>query len=389
MKFFATLLLPIVAIFIFNSCTTSTGVVQQGDIIGRVYLGSANISPKNEAGQSITVTLIGNTSYSAVSADSGKFVFDKVIQGIYTVTYSKAGYISNTLKNVQFVGNGTLELSTVYLRQDESFGKSKSTFGKVRLYDENGDSLSDHSGAMVSIAGTSISAISDPTGAFYFPKYPAGKFDVTFSKSGYQTFTVPKVAFPDSNSITTSQRLSFQERTIVALSVPPKFEIQFDSVLFNSENGNGTAFNDYFLLNKQQDGSDDTLLSIAPIGRILPAEYGKQISIVSVFGDTPDVNIDTYDPNTTDYNPSSYLLNNPGRIINGYSVGFSRFVAPQNRWHVLRAGKDVYVKIYARWYINDGALHYFQIHNQQRIGMTGYLSSKAIKVTLPTTYRYR
>ncbi|MBK9248105.1 MAG: carboxypeptidase regulatory-like domain-containing protein [Ignavibacteria bacterium] len=361
---------------------TSTDVVQQGNIIGRVYLGS-DIPPQNESNQSITVTLTGNTSYSAVSADSGKFAFEKVVQGIYTVTYSKTGYVSYSLKNVQFVGNGTLELRTIYLQQEEvSPVTQKSTFGYIRLFDENGDSLSNHGGATVSIVGTSVSVISDLTGAFYFHKYPSGKFDVSFSKSGYQTFVVPNVVFPDSNLISTKQLLDYQGYNTVALANPPKFEIQLDTVLFNTTSDDNRY---YYELVKQQDGSNDTIIRLNPRGKILPTGYGKQISVVSVFGDTPDVSVDSYDPTISPqivYSP----LDNPSRSIY-HPGGYSYFIAPDSRWHILRAGKVAYLKIYAQWTFKDKSLHYFENRAQKRLGMSGY-STKVIKFTFPTTYKF-
>ncbi len=378
MKFFHTLFLSISAICAFNSCNLSTEIVHQGSIVGRVYLSSSTV-PRNESNQSITVTLTGNQSYSTVSADSGKFVFDNVVQGIYTVTYSKTGYVPYIVKNIQFVGNGTLELSTGYVFQEIITGKS--TFGYVRLFDENGDSLSDHSGALISIVGTSITAISDKTGAFYFPKYPAGTFDVSFSKSDYQTFVVPNVVFPDSNALHT-RVLSFQNHTTVALSKPPKFEVQFDTIVFNYSNNN----NNNFTLIKLQDGSNDTLLRIHPTGRIVPTGYGKQIALISVLGDTPDVNIDTYDRSSTE-NVYNFSLNNPERIIDD-NIGLVDFRTPYTRWHVLRAGKEVYVKLYAQWALNDNSLHYFENRQQKRLGMSGYSSTKVMKFTFPTTFKY-
>ena len=198
------------------SCGTPTAPQAQGNISGRVYL-QPRTGQIDQAKHDITVALTGNQTYTTTSLDSGAFVLSNVNQGIYSITYSKAGYISRSMDNIQFVGNGTLKLATVYLNQADTVIEPKNVdrrvFGYVRLYDENGDSLSDHSGVSVTINGTSLTATSEKSGIFYFEKYPKGDFDITVSKAGFLDLVIPKITFPDSVSLKSKSQLKFRRQS--------------------------------------------------------------------------------------------------------------------------------------------------------------------------------
>ena len=123
------------------SCGTPTAPIAQGNISGRVYL-QPRTGQIDQDKHDITVALTGNQTYTTSSVDSGAFVLSNVNQGIYSITYSKAGYISRSMDNIQFVGNGTLKLSTVYLNQADTLidptdptNVDRRVFGYVRLYD--------------------------------------------------------------------------------------------------------------------------------------------------------------------------------------------------------------------------------------------------------------
>ncbi len=59
--------------------------------------------------------------------------------------------------------------------------------GSVSLYNINGDSLSDHGGATISLQGTSYQGTSQNNGDFQLNNVPAGIYNVIVTKSGYDT----------------------------------------------------------------------------------------------------------------------------------------------------------------------------------------------------------
>ncbi|MBK9248231.1 MAG: carboxypeptidase regulatory-like domain-containing protein [Ignavibacteria bacterium] len=365
------------------SCGTPTAPIAQGNISGRVYL-QPRTGQIDQAKHDIIVALTGNQTYTTTSVDSGAFVLSNVNQGIYSITYSKAGYISRSMDNIQFVGNGTLKLSTVYLNQADTVIDPPDTknidrrvFGYVRLYDENGDSLSDHSGVNVTINGTSLTATSEKSGIFYFEKYPKGKFDITVSKAGFQDLVIPQITFPDSVTLKSKSQLQFQNYTIINFIKQPNITPTIDSIDLSP---------DFFYIQTNQDGSRDTSIQIYSAGKVTPSGYGKRIWLFMVVDNTPDVSIDNYD----DSRPSFILLTNPSRKFNNvyksYSTGQS---TTSKRWHIEHAGKDVYVRTYVMWNIGVDIINpqYFENPVNKHKILSGCAGSNVLKITLPTEFK--
>lgn len=362
------------------SCGTPTAPIAQGNISGRVYL-QPRTGQIDQAKHDITVALTGNQTYTTSSADSGAFVLSNVNQGIYSITYSKAGYISRSMDNIQFVGNGTLKLATVYLNQADTIidppdpkNVDRRVFGYVRLYDENGDSLADHSGVNVTINGTSLTTISEKSGIFYFEKYPKGDFDITVSKAGFLDLVIPKISFPDSATLNSKRQLKFQKYSIIAFVKQPNIIATLDSINVSPR---------YFGVYINQDGSRDTALLIYSSGKVSPSGYGKRIWLYVVLGNTPDVSIDNYQDG-----PRGSFLSNPNRNFTthfSYSTGQS---STSSRWHIERAGKDVYVKAYAMWNLEEtNNPQVFENPVNKHIILSGYVGSNVFKITLPTEFK--
>ena len=178
MNYRSFVILSVLAFIAIASCESPTTAIVQGNISGRVYLQplKGKIDQENHA---VSLNLAGNKSYTTTSADSGKFVLTGVEQGIYSLTYSKAGYTPYTMDNIQFVGNGTLKLYNVTLNEIDTIANPPDTnnnsnnpvrrcYGFVQLFDENGDSLTDNSGVQIAINSTNITSTTEKSGLFYF-----------------------------------------------------------------------------------------------------------------------------------------------------------------------------------------------------------------------------
>jgi hypothetical protein len=387
-------LVALVLAVISLSCGTPTAPIAQGNISGRVYLQS-RAGQIDQANHEITIALTGNQIYTTTSVDSGVYVLSNVNQGIYSITYSKAGYISRSMDNIQFVGNGNLKLSSVYLKQADTLinppdpkNVDRRVFGYVRLFDENGDSLSDHSGVSVTINGTSLTATSEKSGIFYFEKYPKGDFDLTLSKNGFSDLSVPQITFPDSNTLQGKKQLLFQLYSTIGMSKSANLNVQLDSVEYNF--GNYPERNKFYYSIMEeigQDGNHDTLLYINPRGKVTPAAYGKQASVFTVIGDSPDISIDNYNGKDESGGRGDPWISNPDRLINSYAgrVYYSSSSSSSTRWHIEHAGKEVYVRTYVKWKIPTvGTIHSFVDKRTNRLLTTGFTSSNVIKITLPS-----
>jgi hypothetical protein len=69
---------------------------------------------------SVTVT-IDSTSLTAMTDSAGEWSIPEVATGTYGLTFSRNGYSSNKLVQVQFTGGGTKDVGTVYLCQVPGF----------------------------------------------------------------------------------------------------------------------------------------------------------------------------------------------------------------------------------------------------------------------------
>jgi Carboxypeptidase regulatory-like domain len=109
--------------------------------------------------------------------------------------------------------------------------------GSVTLYDINGDSLSDRSGATILLQGTSFQTTSQTNGDFQLNNVPAGIYNVIVTKPGYDTdltssdqFSGAGTQFLESNVI---QAIPSDSLPIVSVSVSVKDSVQFQDTVVN------------------------------------------------------------------------------------------------------------------------------------------------------------
>lgn len=134
---------------------------------------------------------------SALTDSTGRYTLSGVAVGTQTVTASASAYQSASV-TVSVVRRQTVTAPTLFLAQN---------WGAVAGTVTNGATRAAIAGAVVSIAGTSLSATTDSGGAYSIAKVPAGAQTVTASASGYQAAS-QAVSVPGGGSVSCSFALT-------------------------------------------------------------------------------------------------------------------------------------------------------------------------------------
>ncbi|MCC6811370.1 MAG: carboxypeptidase regulatory-like domain-containing protein [Deltaproteobacteria bacterium] len=154
------------------SATPIVLLANPGSISGSVTLEGAGMM----ANSGIAVSL-DNTASTATTDDSGAFVIDGVAAGSYTLRATKAGFDTRTISGVSVRGGVQTAVDAMQL----AIARGKLT-GKVTLQGAVGG---DNSGAVVSIASTTYTAVSASSGDFEISGVPAGTYSVSVAKENY------------------------------------------------------------------------------------------------------------------------------------------------------------------------------------------------------------
>jgi len=85
--------------------------------------------------------------------------------------------------------------------------------GYVYLVDQNDNLLTNRSGVTVSIGGTNLSTTSDSTGKWTLNNVSTGVYQITFSKSGYDSFILPTNQFVGGGSVNIADIYLVQRQT--------------------------------------------------------------------------------------------------------------------------------------------------------------------------------
>lgn len=91
------------------------GPTLSGDIAGRIYLYTDN-GLRLQDNSGVQVSIEGSI-ISTLSLSDGSWKLSGVPAGIYTIVFSKPGFIANKYFNIQFVGGGTLSVYSNSLAQ--------------------------------------------------------------------------------------------------------------------------------------------------------------------------------------------------------------------------------------------------------------------------------
>jgi hypothetical protein len=143
--------------------------IPRGGISGTVAL-----SGRSDA--SGVLVSVDGTSFAVVTGPSGEFEFAGLPEGTYSITLSHPDYKTGSVTGVVVAEGQTADVSSTPLQTNPG-----SLVGRVLL-----EGATDHSGTLIAISGTSLSATTAADGSFTLGDVPPGVATVTASATGYE-----------------------------------------------------------------------------------------------------------------------------------------------------------------------------------------------------------
>jgi hypothetical protein len=178
-----------------SGCVADDRTHSISGISGTVTVSSAGL-------QGVTITLSGTSSTTVTTDASGNFSFPSLVNGIYTVIPSKAGYVFNPTSSAQIVNSANI--TNVDFIATASTASTYTISGGVAA---SGAALQ---GVIMTLTGSSsATAATDASGSYSFTGLINGNYTVKPGKAGY-TFTPPNKSL-----ILNSANISGQDFSVV------------------------------------------------------------------------------------------------------------------------------------------------------------------------------
>lgn len=153
-----------------------------GTVTGKVKITNEYGALLNDLSGS-TVQLIGTKIYTTTTTADGTFTFEKVDQGIYNLSVSAKNHLPTSLKQIQFVGNGTMDLGELYLARNWF---NNATPISVSIVDEKGNFIYDSIGLVLTISNNKgFSMTFNNRMNIYIDSMAEGTYWAKVEKSGY------------------------------------------------------------------------------------------------------------------------------------------------------------------------------------------------------------
>ncbi len=130
------------------------------------------------------VCQVEGLSNSSLSFDDGSYEIFFIPAGTYNISFTKPGYETLVVENVEVTDGGTTNLD-VQLQQI-------SGTGTLICYVENSFQIPIN-GATIEILGTSLTGTTGTLGTYTFQSVPTGNYTVRVSKTGYTTQDIENV----------------------------------------------------------------------------------------------------------------------------------------------------------------------------------------------------
>jgi hypothetical protein len=147
-----------------------------GRIVGRVIDGQTGL-----ALEGVSVTLGGTAAHSAATGSEGRYAFERLPAGSYTLTLSLTGFA--TLSTSTHIGFGqSVDLGTVQMLPDA--GAATGTVRGTVTAADTGLALKD---VTITVTGLQVSARTGAQGTYQIQGVPAGEIQLEASLPGYRT----------------------------------------------------------------------------------------------------------------------------------------------------------------------------------------------------------
>lgn len=210
-----------------------------GSIAGRVTRSDGTALP----GVTVRVTAGPSTGQVITTDDQGNFSILDLPIGTYALTFSRSGFSTRTITNIEVFGNTVTSIDDVALAASSTGAVLSGT-----VTDTNGNPISS---VLVRVLQNNTVVASTTTGAqgtYSFSNLAAGTYVVQFSKTGFTTAQVSGVAITTGDSVTVNVQLTGSGTgtgTITGLVVDPLGRpVQGATISLNGPSGTQTATTD-------------------------------------------------------------------------------------------------------------------------------------------------
>jgi len=161
---------------VYSGVNSDLGIINLPSIVGFLS-GTVKLSGQyTHAGILLNLKNMDGNSFITSSNASGKFFFNNIPVGSYSIMATIAGY-SAVQKDI-FISVGSNSIIFPKLFPNESYG---TLAGNIRL-----ENASNHSGAMIRLAGTQYMAVSNSNGEYAINHIPEGKYTAFITADGYK-----------------------------------------------------------------------------------------------------------------------------------------------------------------------------------------------------------
>lgn len=210
-----------------------------GSIAGKVTRSDGTPLP----GVTVRVTAGPSTGQVITTDDQGNFSILELPVGTYALTFSRSGFSTRTITNIEVFGNTVTSIDDVALAASSTGSVLSGT-----VTDTNGNPISSVLVRVLQNNTVVASTTTGTQGTYSFNNLAAGTYVVQFSKTGFTTAQVSGVAITAGDSVTVNVQLTGSGTgtgTITGLVVDPLGRpVESATITLNGPSGTQTATSD-------------------------------------------------------------------------------------------------------------------------------------------------
>jgi hypothetical protein len=172
-----------------------------------------------------TISILG-TSYQTQSAENGFYYFSEIPIGTYDLKCVKTGFEEQTSSNQNVISDDEINVDFILLPEGSI------TYGTLSGMVTNSQNGAPVPNVVVQIVGLVNSALTYNDGSYEVVFVPAGTYDVTFTKVGYETVTESNILIENGNTTMLNGSMNLISGTSsLAASVTNTFGLPLSGVL--------------------------------------------------------------------------------------------------------------------------------------------------------------